>query len=383
MSETNDWMDLDNTYNLRQKQWLATNAGTRHGSVNTAHEEPTVVRAALNDRESREIREAATLSRSATLARGAGNRLTPENSDPFRTCFERDRDRILHSDAFRRLAGKTQVFIFPSDHQRTRLTHALEVNQVALSISRALGLNPSLTEAIALGHDCGHGPGGHASEDALSPYLENGFDHAQWGAQQVLAELNLCFETLDGIANHSWSRPRPKTPEAEVVSLADRIAYLAHDLEDAERAQLVKPNELPSRVKKVLGTTRSSQLNTCITDVIETTAATQIVGLSTERSAALADLRQFNYDRIYSSEVSKNQSKLVIELLRSLVDYFIANPHLIKLRTGDNIVDAVRYVAGMTDRYAVGCALRLLDWPPDRLPRGIDVSVPTYRDISL
>ncbi|MFN5606050.1 MAG: HD domain-containing protein, partial [Actinomycetes bacterium] len=123
-----------------------------------------------------------------------------------RTCFERDRDRILHAPAFRRLAGKTQVFVFPDDHQRTRLTHALEVAQVAVAVARPLGLNVALTEAIALGHDCGHGPGGHASEDALAPYVADGFDHAVWGADVTLSHLNLCRQTLDGIRNHSWSR---------------------------------------------------------------------------------------------------------------------------------------------------------------------------------
>ena len=177
--------------------------------------------------------------RGATRGSGAGHRDRPEEPDPWRTCFERDRDRILHAPAFRRLAGKTQVFVFPDDHQRTRLTHALEVAQVATCIARACRLNVALTEAIALGHDCGHGPGGHASEDALSPYLDGGFDHAPWGADVSLAHLNLCSETLDGIRNHSWSRPAPSTPEGEVVSWADRVAYVCHDFEDAVKSGIV------------------------------------------------------------------------------------------------------------------------------------------------
>ena len=172
----------------------------------------------LVPRDAREAHEDAALAPHATRSFGAGNRAVAEEADPFRTCFERDRDRILHASSFRRLAGKTQVFVFPEDHQRTRLTHALEVAQVAVSIARALGLNVALTEAIALGHDCGHGPGGHASEDALSPYVPGGYDHAVWGADVALASLNLCTETLDGIRNHSWSRPAPATPEGEVVS---------------------------------------------------------------------------------------------------------------------------------------------------------------------
>ena len=162
----------------------------------------------------RESIEADGLSPGATRVAGAGHRDLPEEPDPWRTCFERDRDRNLHAPAFRRLAGKTQVFVFPDDHQRTRLTHALEVAQVATSVARACRLNVALTEAIALGHDCGHGPGGHASEDALSPYLDGGFDHAPWGADVSLARLNLCRETLDGIRNHSWSRPHRRHRKA-------------------------------------------------------------------------------------------------------------------------------------------------------------------------
>ncbi|MEI2698301.1 MAG: HD domain-containing protein [Microthrixaceae bacterium] len=188
-------------------------------------------------REGREELEDRLLAPGATRAFGAGERRIPEQADPERTCFERDRDRILHSTAFRRLAGKTQVFVFPDDHQRTRLTHALEVAQVATAIARSIGLNLALTEAIALGHDCGHGPGGHASEDAFAPYVTGGYDHAVWGADTVLEPLNLCVETLDGIRNHSWSRPAPTTPEGEVVSWADRIAYVCHDFEDAEHGR--------------------------------------------------------------------------------------------------------------------------------------------------
>ena len=163
------------------------------------------------DRRDREDPDGMLPAEGATRAIGAGDRHVAEEPDPFRTCFERDRDRILHATAFRRLAGKTQVFVFPEDHQRSRLTHALEVAQVARAIATSLGLNVPLTEAIALGHDCGHGPGGHASEDALTPYVEGGYDHARWGADVTLEPLNLCCETLDGIRNHSWSRPpRPR-----------------------------------------------------------------------------------------------------------------------------------------------------------------------------
>ena len=190
--------------------WAQTMHGFDNDGIRFAHADSWAGAGSTHivDRQEREAREHDLLAPLATRSFGAGNRAIAEEEDPFRTCFERDRDRILHASAFRRLAGKTQVFVFPQDHQRTRLTHALEVAQVATAVSRALGLNVALTEAIALGHDCGHGPGGHASEDALSPFIPEGFDHAVWGADVTLVPLNLCTETLDGIRNHSWSRQR-------------------------------------------------------------------------------------------------------------------------------------------------------------------------------
>ena len=222
-----------------------------------------------------------------------------EEPDEWRTCFERDRDRILHSNSFRRLAGKTQVFVFPEDHQRTRLTHALEVAQVATSVARALGLNVALTEAIALGHDCGHGPGGHASEDALSPYVEGGYDHAVWGADETLRQLNLCTETLDGIRNHSWSRPAPSTPEGEVVSWADRIAYVCHDFEDASATGIVAASMLPDLVADRCGRTRSSQLKSFIRAMVQAAADSGRVGMTAPLAEALAEFRRFNYTEVY------------------------------------------------------------------------------------
>src|SRR5213080_3761076 len=242
-------------------------------------------------RAEREAAESVLLVSGATRAEGAGNRARPEEPDPLRTCFERDRDRILHSTAFRRLAGKTQVFVFPDDHQRTRLTHALEVAQVATAVARATRLNVALTEAIALGHDCGHGPGGHASEEALSPYLDGGYDHAVWGADVVLEPLNLCAETLDGIRNHSWSRPAPLTPEGEVVSWADRIAYVCHDFEDACHVGIVDPGALPASVRSRCGGSRGGQLGAFIGGVLEATAATGEVGMTEELALALAEFR--------------------------------------------------------------------------------------------
>jgi dGTPase len=334
----------------------------------------------LIERLQREASEDAHLSPLATRSFDSGNRAVAEEPDPFRTCFERDRDRILHASAFRRLAGKTQVFVFPQDHQRTRLTHALEVTQVATALSRALGLNVSLTEAIALGHDCGHGPGGHASEDALGQFVKNGFDHAVWGADVTLSSLNLCTETLDGIRNHSWSRPAPSTPEGEVVSWADRIAYVCHDFEDAVAAGIVSPEQLPDEIRSQCGTTRSSQLRAFISAMIGTTTASGLIGMSPITSDALAQFRKFNYENIYMREASRDQATTVINLLRALVEHYIKFPQLIgdtgEAQTFDHDIvhDAVAYVGGMTDRFACRQAVALLGWTHSQLPRGIDTN---------
>ncbi len=334
-------------------------------------------------RAEREELEHELLASGATHAADAGRRAVPEEPDPWRTCFERDRDRILHATSFRRLAGKTQVFVFPQDHQRTRLTHALEVAQVATAIARASRLNVALTEAIALGHDCGHGPGGHASEDALDPYLPGGFDHAPWGALVSLASLNLCVETLDGIANHSWSRPAPSTPEAEVVSWADRIAYVCHDWEDAVLAGTVAPHQLPVAVRSFCGERRSAQLSAFIAGVVSASLRTGQVGMEEEAAEALAAFRACNYERIYLRDASLRQAEAVVSVLRALVEHFSDRPHLITERTvpsTDDVVagslDAIRaavtYVAGMTDRFAFRQAVALLGWDPAKLPAGVD-----------
>ncbi|MFZ1412807.1 MAG: HD domain-containing protein [Micropruina sp.] len=320
----------------------------------------------------REEAEAVLLRPGATLARGAGNRAWEEEPDLERTCFERDRDRIVHSSAFRRLAGKTQVVVFPTDHQRTRLSHALEVAQVATSIARGVGANVTLTEAIALGHDCGHGPGGHASEDAFDTFIPEGYDHGPWGADVVLAPLNLCSETLDGIRNHSWSRPAPGTIEGEIVSWADRIAYCAHDLEDAVSTGIVSLADLPAEISEVCGATRRDQLRTFVREVVGATSETGELGMRPEVAAALSSLRAFNYERIYTRPESLAQSEAVIAVLRALVEYFAEHPAALPEPPGPDVLrSAVTYVGGMTDRFAFDTAVSLLDWDPARLPKGI------------
>ncbi len=365
----------------RAEQWAATMAGTDGQGVVVAHADSWAASGArtTHERLRREDHDEQSLAPLATRARGAGERAEAEEPDPFRTCFERDRDRILHANAFRRLSGKTQVFVFPEDHQRTRLTHALEVAQVATGVARALGLNVALTEAIALGHDCGHGPGGHASEDALSPYVEGGYNHAVWGADETLAPLNLCSQTLDGIRNHSWSRPAPRTPEGEVVSWADRIAYVCHDYEDAAASGIVTPEMLPAIVRSRCGEYRGAQLKSFIQGMIQAAAITGRIGMMPETAEALAAFRAFNYSQIYLRPASRAQGTAVVALLRALVEYYADRPNGLpqaeSLTAGspEALRAAVSWVAGMTDRFACRQGIAVLGWERDRLPKGIDV----------
>ena len=360
--------------------------GHRARGVALAHEDSWAGPGSVDtlERNAREEREHDVLAPLATRADGAGDRAIEEEADPFRTCFERDRDRILHHTSFRRLAGKTQVFVFPEDHQRTRLTHALEVAQVARSVAGAIGLNLALTEAIAIGHDCGHGPGGHASEDALTPYVDEGYDHAVWGADVVLVPLNLCAQTLDGVRNHSWSRPAPATPEGEVVSWADRIAYVCHDFEDAVAAGIVTADQLPPIVTSRLGRDRSGQLGTLVRAMIAATAETGRIGMTEPEAEALAAFRRFNYDEVYLRPASVHQADSVIRMLRALVDHYVAKPEDLPTDSLGDAADTgagspelvratVAYVGGMTDRFAYRQAMTLLGWEHDRLPAGIDV----------
>jgi dGTPase len=328
----------------------------------------------LVERVVREEQEDAFLASGATRAAGAGNRAIAELPDRFRTCFERDLDRIQHSRPFRRLAGKCQVFLAPDDdHLRTRLTHAIEVAQVAASIARGARLNVALTTAAAMGHDCGHGPAGHASEEALSPYVDGGYHHAVYGADVVLEPLNLCAETLDAVRNHSWNRPAPMTPEGEVVAWADRIAYVCHDFEDAVDAGIVTPGELPAIVRDVVGTRRSHQLGRFVSATLETIAETGIVALRAPEADALTAFRAFNYERIYLRPESREQARRVIAVIRALTEHFASSPRTPDLHPGSDqaMAEAVRYVSGMTDRFALGLAVERLGWDTESLPQGV------------
>lgn len=331
------------------------------------------------DRRAREELEDAALAPGATRARGAGQRLFPEEPDPLRTCFERDLDRVQHSAPFRRLAGKCQVFVAPEDdHLRTRLTHAIEVAQVAESVARAVGLNVALTRAAALAHDCGHGPAGHASEQALSVFLDGGYDHAAYGADVTLAPLNLCAETLDAVRNHSWRRPAPATPEGEVVAWADRVAYVCHDFQDAVRAGIVVDADLPAAVAEVVGTEKSAQLGGFVRAMVRTTQQTGVVGMDVATADALAAFRAFNFERIYLRPASRDQADKVIRVIRALTQAYVDRPQLRPRAAGPSSVPgspeavqaAVAYVAGMTDHFLLRQAVDVLGWDPADLPRG-------------
>jgi dGTPase len=333
------------------------------------------------ERTSREEHLESFLSEGATRPRAAGDRLTREEPDNLKLCFEVDVDRIKSTAAFRRLAGKCQVFMAPSnDMIRTRLTHSAEVAQLAVLVSGAIGLCTPLVEAIALGHDCGHGPGGHSAEDAFSPYLSSGFDHAIHGADVVL--LNLCKETLDGIRSHSWKLPAPSTPEGELVSWADRIAYCAHDFNDALRAGIFDVRELPKLVRDYAGETQSAQLQYFGDAVIRCVEETGRIGMNEEAATVLDSLRKFNFERIYLRPASMRQAERVEKLLGGLVEHFLDAPSLIpdvssglvERPTSGSVaaaVVAVNYVASMTDRYAMNLAIDLLNWRTEDLPRSI------------
>jgi dGTPase len=334
-------------------------------------------------REQRELLIDGLLAPHATRSRGAGHRATPEQPDPWRTCFEKDLDRVRHAAAFRRLAGKCQVFVTPSDDMiRTRLTHSIEVAQIGAALADALGLNTTLVEAMCLGHDCGHGPGGHAAEDAFAPFLDGGFDHAVWGADVALSKLNLCSETLDGIRQHSWRLAPPTTPEGSVCSWADRIAYVTHDWSDALRAGIVSADELPVDVAEAAGRSQSDQLDFFVNALVSSSIRAGAVGMDADAVSVLDTFRAFNYERIYLRPASIEQAARVKNLLTALVEHFVDAPGSIPdVRSGaverpasgskEACFEAVRYVASMTDRYAFGLAVELLDWPLSLLPRGV------------
>lgn len=326
-------------------------------------------------RERQEQLERDTLSEHATLAATSKGREREEPPHPMRTAFQRDRDRLVHSKAFRRLKHKTQVFIAPEgDHYRVRLTHTLEVSQIARTMARALRLNEDLTEAIALGHDLGHTPFGHLGERALSPFLGRPFRHSEQSLRVVDhlerdgKGLNLSWEVRDGIVNHTWVMPQPSTLEAQVVRFADRLAYVNHDIDDAIRAGLLAEGDLPKAATEVLGHTHGERIETLVNDIVEETADGPETRMSEPVMAALDELRQFMFDNVYlRSDAAAEQDKAV-GVIRALVQHYLDNPGEIPeeyAHAPGELADRVAdYIAGMTDRYALRTYERLF------LPRG-------------
>lgn len=310
-------------------------------------------------REDIEAAEAATLSPGAT--RTSRGRREPEPPDEFRTPFERDRDRILHAKAFRRIKHKTQVFINPDgDHFVTRLTHTLQVTQIGRAMARYLGLNEPLTEAICLGHDVGHSPFGHTGEDALTPYVSGEWHHAAQSVRvlQVLEPLNLTWETEDGIRAHSWKvDPPPATQEGMLCRFADRIAYLTHDVEDAVRAGVITYNDLPARACSVFGDPGSDWIATMIRGVVDASATAGSVTMDAEVLSVMHELRDFMFERVYLRPEAESQRRRAIHIIRSLVDWYLENPGEIpasyRQLDADTTTQVIDYVSGMTDRYAI------------------------------
>lgn len=312
------------------------------------------VKNSLTNKQVREEFEHKVLNSGATLSINSKGRLRPEVENSVLTCFEVDRDRVLRSSTFRRLSGKCQVFINPTDDMlRTRLTHTLEVEQIATVVSNALGLNTDLARAIALAHDCGHGPGGHTSEEAFSPFISEGFDHAIWGADVTLSPLNLTLETLDGVRNHSWRLKPPSTPEASVVSWADRIAYVTHDWADAVRVGFVDKGDLPKNIQEHIGSTQEAQSMFFITKLITSSRENGAICMDRDSASLLNEFRDSNFNVIYSNEITSKANKSFIKLLTSLVEYYIVNPQETMGENCDKVYNAVQYVASMTDRYAI------------------------------
>ena len=319
------------------------------------------------DRLAREAEEE-SLSPAATRSTQSRGRERPEPPDEFRTGFERDRDRIIHSKAFRRLKHKTQVFLNPEgDHFVTRLTHTMQVTQVARSLANALALNEPLAEAIALGHDVGHSPFGHTGEDALSPYFDpDEWHHAAQSVRiyEVLEDANLTWEVRDGIRAHSWRiNPPPSTPEAFCVRFADRIAYLAHDALDAIRAAVLERDAFPPPVLERFGEPGKEWINAMINAVIDESLRTGAVRMDDETLAVMNQLRDFMFANVYQSAEQQRQQRRAIAVIRDLMDWHLEHP--------DEIPDSYRqdgasaqtqaadYIAGMTDRYALATHDRL------------------------
>lgn len=316
-------------------------------------------------RERQERDEESRLSPYAALSSKSAGRAAPISQCELRTCYQRDRDRIIHCKSFRRLKYKTQVFLTPmGDHYRTRLTHTLEVSQVARTLARSLRLNEDLAEAIALGHDLGHTPFGHIGENTLDKLLPGGFRHNEQSlrvAERLEHEgqgLNLCAETLDGIRNHS-GKGEPATLEGWCVRRADRIAYINHDIDDAIRGGILKPFELPRRCLAVLGRTHGERIDTMIRDIVAVSTDQPFVRMSEEVRQASDELRAFLFEYVYHDEWRKKEEERCDYILTALYEHYLAHPEQLPAEYLEiSFIEGAQravcdYVACMTDRYAI------------------------------
>ena len=331
--------------------------------------------AAPTPRERTEQLEREVLSPRAVSAAESKGRDREEPQDPIRTVFQRDRDRILHAKAFRRLKHKTQVFLAPEgDHYRVRLTHTLDVSQIARTCARALRLNEDLTEAIALGHDLGHTPFGHLGEQALTPFLGRPFRHNEQSLRIVEhlenegAGLNLTWEVRDGILHHPWSTPMPATLEAQLVRFSDRIAYINHDIDDAVRAGVLDAIELPAEALDVLGRTHADRIDALVSDLVRESDDRDEIALSPAVFAALDALRDYMFSEVYLRESARGDHERATKLIRDLFGHFLDHPDEMPPEyheaPGDLPTRVADFISGMTDRYAIRTYERLF------LPRG-------------
>ncbi len=321
----------------------------------------------MNIREDMEQREYELLSPHAARSRESRGRNQPEEECDVRTVYQRDRDRILHCKAFRRLKDKTQVFLAPQgDHYRNRLTHTLEVSQIARTIAKALRLNEDLVEAIALGHDLGHTPFGHAGERALNQMHPQGFSHYKQSVRvvQVLEKngegLNLTWETIDGILNHRTSGS-PSTLEGQVVRFSDKIAYIHHDMDDAQRAGVLTEDEIPITLRLLLGDSTRERLNTFVHDIIVNSMDKDTISMSPAIQEGLMDLRSLMFRMVYQNPVAKKEEDKAVRMLTELYQYYYEHPdtmsreyrELVSLRGEDLSQVVCDYLSGMTDQYSM------------------------------